>query len=113
MVVQFDFEGDVCVLRLEGRFATGLDSDYLRGKVDELKRLACKKVVADFTKVSYIDSTGIGFLISVYTTLTRDGSGQFVLAGVNRRVQQVLELTKLTGILRAFPDLDAARAAIA
>lgn len=112
MVVHFDVKGDVCVVRLEGRFATGLDSDYLRGKVDELKRLASKKVVADFSQVSYIDSTGIGFLISVYTSITKDGNGRFVLASPNRRVKEVLQLTKLYTILIAYPDVPSAIAAL-
>lgn len=113
MVVSFEFSGEVCVLRLEGRFATGLDQTYLRGRADELRHLDYRKVAVDFTGVSYIDSTGIGFLISVYTIVTQEKQGAFALAGTNRRVQEVLRLTKMTTIMKSYADLAAAVAALA
>ena len=112
MVVNFEQQDDVCILRLEGRFATGQDSHYLRTKAEELKSSGRTKVVADFSQVSYIDSTGIGFLIAVYTSLTKDGGGSFVLAGPNLRVRQVLQLTKLNTILNTYDDVAAAVAAV-
>src|SRR5579883_1139867 len=99
MVVNVDQDGDVCILRLEGRFATGLDSEYLRRKIEELKQGGFQKIIADFSHVSYIDSTGIGFLIGVYTSVLRE-NGHFVLAATNHRVREVLQLTRLDGVLR-------------
>src|SRR5258708_3123251 len=67
MLVEFEHRGDVCVLRLHGRFATGQDSAYLRTRTDEIKCSGFSKVLADFTEVSYIDSTGIEFLLVIST----------------------------------------------
>ncbi len=112
MKVDYEFSDGFCVLRLEGRFATGRDSEYLRSKTEELRKAGCTNIIADFSKVAYIDSTGIGFLISIYTSVMRDGAGQFVLAAPNRRVREVLDLTKLSNILKLYESEAAAKAAL-
>lgn len=113
MVVNTEFQDDVCILRLEGRFATGQDAAYLREKTDELRKQGCQKIVADFAKVAYIDSTGIGFLIGIYTSVVKaDGPGHFVLAAPNRRVQEVLSLTKLDTVLKSYGDVESAVVAL-
>ena len=112
MTVHLEKAGDICTLRLEGRFATGHDSEYLRAKTEELKQAGCRHIIADFSKVSYIDSTGIGFLVAIYTSMSRDRSGEFVLSGTNRRVRDVLDLTRLSSILKLYEDESAARSAL-
>ena len=111
MLVDFEFDHDVCILKMSGRFATGKDAEYLRKRAEELKSQGCKKIVADLNGVPYIDSTGIGFLIGIYTTVRRD-SGQFVLAGPNDKVKEVLSLTKLVTILPTYDNLAKAVAAL-
>src|SRR5712671_5979103 len=108
MLVEFEHQGDVCVLRLHGRFATGQDSAYLRARTDEIKGSGYLKVLADFSQVSYIDSTGIGFLIGIYTSVLKNAKGHFVLANLNRRVRDVLELTRLTNVIPIYPDFESA-----
>ena len=108
MLVEFEHRGDVCVLRLHGRFATGQDSAYLRTRTDEIKCSGFFKVLADFTEVSYIDSTGIGFLIGIYTSTLKNPNGRFVLANLNRRVREVLELTRLANVIPIYPDVESA-----
>ncbi len=104
MLVEFEQKGDVCILRLHGRFATGQDSAYLRAKTEEIKSAGYSKVLADFSQVSYIDSTGIGFLIGIYTSVLKNTKGRFALANLNRRVRDVLELTRLANVMQIYPD---------
>ena len=108
MLVELEKRGDVCVLRLHGRFATGKDSSYLRGKTEEIKNSGCSRVLADFSQVDYLDSTGIGFLIGIYTSVLRNAAGHFVLANLNRRVRDVLELTRLANVMPIYPSEEAA-----
>jgi anti-anti-sigma factor len=112
MLVEFEFRGDVCVLRLHGRFATGQDSAYLRGRTEEIKKSGCSKVLADFSQVDYIDSTGMGFLIGIYTSVTKSPMGRFVLCNLNRRVREVLELTRLANVMSIYTNEDAALRAL-
>jgi anti-anti-sigma factor len=112
MLVDFEYRGDICILRLEGRFATGQDSLYLHTKAEELKTSGCVKVLVDFTRVDYVDSTGIGFLIGIYTSVKKSPVGQFALANANRRVREVLELTRLAQIIQIYPNEAAALEAL-
>jgi anti-anti-sigma factor len=112
MLVEIEKRGDICLLRLHGRFATGKDSGYLRGKTEEVKNSNCAKVLADFSEVEYIDSTGIGFLIGIYASVTRNATGQFVLCNLNRRVREVLELTRLANVMPIYANVEAASQAL-
>ena len=112
MLVEFEFHGDICVLRLQGRFATGQDALYLHNKAEELKKSGFTKILVDFTRVDYIDSTGIGFLIGVYTSVTKTPNGRFALINANRRVREVLELTRLAQVIQMYPNEAAAMQAL-
>jgi anti-anti-sigma factor len=112
MLVEFETHGDVCLIRLEGRFATGQDSLYLHNKAEELKSSGFVKVLVDFARVDYVDSTGIGFLIGVYTSVKKSPEGQFALANTSRRVREVLELTRLAQIIQIYPSEQAALEAL-
>jgi anti-sigma B factor antagonist len=113
MLVEFEFRGDICILRLQGRFATGQDSLYLHTKAEELKNSGFLKILVDFGNVDYVDSTGIGFLIGIYTSVTKSPSGQFALVNANRRVRDVLELTRLAQVITLYPNEAAALQALA
>ena len=108
MLVDLDERGGICVLRLHGRFATGRDSTYLEAKTAEIKSTGLAKVLADFSDVEYIDSTGIGFLIGLYTSILKTDGGDFALASVGRRVRDVLDLTRLSSIIPIYANEAAA-----
>jgi len=112
MLVEFECHDDVCVLRLHGRFATGQDSAYLRGRTEEIKKSGASKVLADFSQVDYIDSTGMGFLIGIYTSVIKNPNGKFVLCNLNRRVREVLELTRLANVMAIYANEEAAMLAL-
>jgi anti-anti-sigma factor len=112
MLVEFEYRGDICMLRLHGRFATGQDSLYLHTKAEELKGSGFVKILVDFAGVDYVDSTGIGFLIGIYTSIRKSPQGQFALANVNRRVRDVLELTRLAQVIQLYPSEAAALEAL-
>jgi anti-anti-sigma factor len=112
MLVEFEFRGEICVLRLHGRFATGQDSLYLHTKAEELKGSGHVKILVDFGSVDYVDSTGIGFLIGIYTSVLKSAQGQFALINANRRVRDVLELTRLAQVIQIYPNEAAALEAL-
>ena len=112
MLVEFECHSDLCVLRLHGRFATGQDTVYLRGRSEDIKKSGASKVLADFSQVDYIDSTGMGFLIGIYTSVIKLPGGQFVLCNLNRRVREVLELTRLANVMAIYANEEAAMRAL-
>jgi anti-anti-sigma factor len=104
MLIALEYKDDVCILRNSGRFATGTDAAYLRAKTDEIKKSGRRKVLADFHEVPYIDSTGIGFIVGVYTSVTNMPGGRFVLVGPNHRVREVLDLMRLSTVIPIAAD---------
>ena len=104
--MQIDIENHdcVCILRCKGRFVAGPEMEYMQTKMDEVKRLACNKVLADFQDVTAIGSMGVAFIVGIYTSVTRKPGGRFVLAGANSVVQHVLDLTKLNTIIPQASD---------
>lgn len=104
MQVNFEFKGDICILRLRGKIHTGADAEYLCSKVDELRATGSSKVIADLSELPFLDSTGIGFLIGMYTsTLNRKG-GSFVVSNPSPRVRHVLKITQLAEIVSIAAD---------
>jgi anti-sigma B factor antagonist len=61
----------------------------------------------DLTDVPYVDSVGLGSLVNAYVTLHKLGR-RVVLTGVNQRVLNLLEITKVEQLFLMFPDLHAA-----
>lgn len=112
MLVEFQVDGELCILRLSGRFATGQDTAYLRQQTDELKRRGCSRVLVDFSDVAYIDSTGIGFLIGIYTSVIKCPGGAFGICCPNPKVREVLELCRLHTVFPVYDDEAAALAAL-
>jgi anti-anti-sigma factor len=104
MIVEFDQQNDVCVVRFKGRLVSDQDREYLVAKWDEIKKLNRGKVLADFREVPSIASMGIGFVVAIYTSVSNSG-GRFVLVGALPLVQKVLDLTRLSTIIPIAPDL--------
>jgi anti-anti-sigma factor len=105
MLIEVERQDDICILRLEGRFVTGTDPYYLHAKTEELKSLGCAKVLADLRELLSIGSTGIGFLVRIYSTATKTPNGGFVAVGAQQRVLEVLDLAHLRKVIPFAPDV--------
>ena len=112
MLIELQQKDDIVVLRFQGRIATGLDLEYLRTKLEEVRNRRSDKVLADFREVSSIGSTGIGFVVGVYTSAIKIPGGRFVLVGANARVREVLDLTRLSTIIPLAEDMSSGLAAL-
>jgi len=112
MLIELQQQDDVVVLRFQGRIATGSDLEYLTAKLEEIRNRRSEKVLADFREVSSIGSTGIGFVVGVYTSVVKIPGGRFVLVGANSRVREVLELTRLSTIIPLAEDMSSGLAVL-
>ena len=84
----------VTVLQCNGRVVFGEESTALRDKVKELIAEGNKKIVLNLGGVSYIDSGGLGVLVSLFTSAKASG-GDIKLANLTQRVGDLLQITKL------------------
>ena len=112
MVIEIEQHDGVCVLRCKGRFVSGPDQEYLQAKIEEIQRLKCKRVLADFREVQSIGSLGLTFIVAVHTAVVRDCGGRFVLAGALPFVRKALDLTKLSSVVSLAADTASALAAL-
>ena len=97
----------ITILELQGKLMGGPDADTFRGIVHDLIEQGSKRVVIDLKGVSWINSTGVGILITGYTTLRKSG-GDLKLLHVSKKIQSVLYVTKLNLIFECFDDEHAA-----
>ena len=100
MTIEIVQQEEICLLRCKGRFVSGPGMEYLETKLGEIRRLKCRKVLADFSEVPSIGSMGLSFLVCLYNL----ASGGFVLAGAGPLVWQALEVTGLSGIIRVVAN---------
>jgi anti-sigma B factor antagonist len=96
----------VMVVDCSGRVVFGEESASLR---DTVKNLLAQspKVVLNLREVNYIDSGGLGTLVSLYTT-ARNAGGAVKLARLSQRVGDLLQVTKLLTIFEVFDDEEVA-----
>ncbi len=95
--------GDVCVIDAVGRITLGEGSSLFRDTIRDLATKGEKKLLLNLGEVTYIDSSGIGEMVSGFTTVTNQG-GQLKLVGLNKRVKDLLQITKLYTVFEAFED---------
>jgi anti-sigma B factor antagonist len=96
----------VLVVDCSGRVMFGEESASLR---DMVKKLIAQspKVVLNLREVNYIDSGGLGTLVSLFTT-ARNAGGAVKLARLSQRVGDLLQITKLLTIFEVFDDEEVA-----
>jgi anti-sigma B factor antagonist len=95
--------GDVTVLDLSGKITIGEGSVSLRGAIRRLIEEGKKKILLNLGKVSYVDSSGIGELVSSFTTINREG-GQLKLLNLSQKIQDLMTITKLHTVFDVYDD---------
>ena len=95
--------GDVTVIDATGRITLGEGASIFRDTVRDLAAKGNKKLLVNLGDVSYIDSSGIGEMVSGFTTVTNHG-GQLKLLGLSKRVKDLLQITKLYTVFEVFDD---------
>src|SRR5262252_1742668 len=84
----------VTVLDLSGRITLGEGSVILRDTIRDLIGRGQKKILINLGDVTYIDSSGIGELVSAFTTVRNQG-GELKLLNLTKKVHDLLQITKL------------------
>jgi anti-sigma B factor antagonist len=103
MKIKRDDEGPITVLRLQGKLMGGPEAEEFKTVVRELVTEGRKQVLVDLASVSWVNSTGLGILISNYTTLKSAG-GTLKLVNTSQRIDQIFMVTKLNTIFESFDN---------
>ncbi len=98
MAFQVTKENDVTVVAVEGQLIVG-NRQELKQKVLEELEDGARKFVVDFDQTGYIDSSGLGVLVSLSKKIREQG-GELRLAGLNEDLRTLFELTKLDTLFK-------------
>lgn len=101
-------QNDIAIVEVEGQLIVGNRQELKQMVLDELES-GTRKVLVDFAHTGYIDSSGLGVLVSLAKKLREDG-GELRLANLNDDLRTLFELTKLDTL---FPIADSRERALA
>ena len=97
----------VIILEPKGKIMGGPDASLLHDKLYEFLDKDQRKIVIDLAGVEWMNSTGLGILISSLTTL-RNNKGELKLANVTDKIQSLLTITKLVTVFESYDSVDEA-----
>jgi len=95
----------VVILEPEGKIMGGPEATELRNNMYELIAQQNTRVIVDLSNVEWMNSTGLGILISGMTSL-RNNNGELKLTGINEKVYSLFKITKLTSVFETFDSND-------
>ena len=93
----------VTILDLSGRITLGEGSVTIRDAVHDALAKGNKRILLNLAEISYIDSSGLGELVSAYTSVKNAG-GELKLLSLTRKVQDLLQITKLYTVFDVKDD---------
>jgi anti-sigma B factor antagonist len=95
--------GDVRILDCSGKITLGEGTMAIRNTVRDILKDGGKKIVLNLAEVSYIDSSGIGEMVSTYTTVTSN-NGELKLLNLTKKIQELLAITKLMTVFQVYDN---------
>ena len=98
---------DVTILDISGKIMGGDDFDLFNNTIKSLVAEGKVDIVLNLSKVKWINSTGLGLMVSAYTSLVKQG-GRMKIAEVSDRIDNILHVTQLELIFETFDNEDKA-----
>lgn len=95
--------GNVSIIDLSGRITIGEGDVIMREKVNEVVDQGQNNIILNLTKVTYMDSAGIGELVACLKRVKEKG-GMIKLLNASGKVYDLLQLTKLEDVFESFKD---------
>ena len=94
---------DVVALDLAGRITIGEGSVMLRQRIQKMLNAGDKKFLLNLADVDYIDSSGLGELVSSFTRV-KNQEGELKILALTRRVRDLMQITKLLTVFDVYDD---------
>jgi anti-sigma B factor antagonist len=102
--------GKIGVIEVKGSLVGGEETDELRSAVADFVEQGTKKLIIDLGKVTYLNSTAIGVLVSAHTTFSKN-NGHVKVCGINKNINTIFVITKLTLVFDVSETREEAAAA--
>ena len=111
MKIETRTTGDVQILDCSGQITLGDGTMAVRNAVRNILNSGGRKIILNLADVSYIDSSGVGELVSSFATVGKNG-GRLILLHLTKRIQELLTITKLLTVFKVFEDEQEALASL-
>ncbi|MFM7662903.1 MAG: STAS domain-containing protein [Bacteroidota bacterium] len=106
MIDYFILNGETTTISLSGRLLSDNDLQAVSAEVEKLNNWS---VILDLQDLTYINSSGIAFLVRILTR-SRVNGGDTVICKVNSNLQKLFEITKMQDVFKIYDDQEAAKA---
>ena len=106
MKFEDSLQDDIVVFNVSGKIMGGEETTMFHGKMHEYIQRNKKNVVIDLAKVEWMNSVGLGMLISALTTVKNSG-GRLVLANITK-IESILTITRLITVFEHYDSRDEA-----
>jgi len=103
MKIEIRTIGDVRILDCSGKITLGEGTMSIRNTVRDVLQSGAKKILLNLADISYIDSSGVGELVSSYTTTVNKG-GKLKLVKLTNKLRELLTITKLLTVFEIYDD---------
>ena len=103
MKIEMRTIGDVHILDCSGKITLGEGTMSIRNTVRDVLQNGAKKIILNLADVTYIDSAGVGELVSTYTTTVNKG-GKLKLLKLTNKLRELLTITKLLTVFEIYDD---------
>jgi anti-sigma B factor antagonist len=94
---------EVMILDMSGKITLGEGTAALRNEVRNLLKEGNKKIILNLGEVNYVDSSGIGELVSAFTTTSNQG-GKLKLLNLTKKLHELLSITKLLTVFEVYEN---------
>ena len=95
--------GSVMILDLEGKLTIGEGDELLKDKINSVLHQGHRNLLLNLADVPYVDSAGLGQMVSTLHTVNRQG-GKLKLLNLTKRIEDLLSITKLLTVFDAFDN---------
>lgn len=99
--------GSVALLEPKGSMVGGEETTNLRAAITDLVEQGNRKLIIDLSKVTYLNSTALGVLVYAHTSYTKN-KGQVKLCGINKNIDNIFVISKLTMVFEVCETRDEA-----
>jgi len=96
---------DVMIIKLSGKITIGEGDVQLRNVVNDVLSKDFKKIILDMKDISYMDSSGVGELVSSHTTIANQ-EGQLRLCNLRSKLYSLLQLTALVTVFQIYDSVE-------
>lgn len=107
-ILQIIYEDETAVLKFEGEIIfenSNQLKEEAKNKLSKKKKI--KNLIVDLTQVPYLDSSGVGVLLSLFKFIHKKG-GKIAISNPNDKIRRVFEVTKMTEIIPAYKNVEEA-----